>query len=146
MGGPVCMRVVPTADEVVATLAPYCASRPEVGFALLFGSVARGEARPTSDVDVAVRFRGAWPPGLAHPLFTLAADLPRRLRRSVDVVDLAAASPGLAFAVAAEGVMIWEITPGLVDLFRATAYGRYHDTAPLRRLHDTILLQELLQS
>jgi hypothetical protein len=40
--------------ERIAALPDVLAARPEVVFAYLFGSAARGELRPLSDVDVAV--------------------------------------------------------------------------------------------
>ncbi|MGQ0576214.1 MAG: type VII toxin-antitoxin system MntA family adenylyltransferase antitoxin [Pseudonocardia sp.] len=44
----------PSADEVERRLGPVLAGDPRVRFAYLFGSVARGEQRTSSDVDVAV--------------------------------------------------------------------------------------------
>ena len=35
-------------------------TRPDVRLAVLFGSVARGDARPESDLDILVRNRGGW--------------------------------------------------------------------------------------
>ena len=47
-------QVVPTAAHVVERLREELERWPEVLDAYLFGSVARGEAQPHSDVDVAV--------------------------------------------------------------------------------------------
>ena len=47
-------RPVPTVDEVERRLRPILAGEVRVQFAYLFGSVASGENRQTSDVDVAV--------------------------------------------------------------------------------------------
>jgi predicted nucleotidyltransferase len=53
----------------------------------VFGSVARGEARPDSDVDLALHFE----PGRGVLDFCgLIADLEDLLGRRVDIVDLAA--------------------------------------------------------
>src|SRR5690348_11526986 len=53
----------------------------------VFGSVARGEARPDSDVDLALHFE----PGRGVLDFcSLTADLEDLLGRRVDIVDLAA--------------------------------------------------------
>lgn len=69
---------------------------------VLFGSWARGEARPGSDVDVAVQRRGPLPPGVL-------AELRQRLEEStipqrVDIVDLDDAPQALRAAVEREGV------------------------------------------
>lgn len=131
---------------MLAVLRSYFARRGDVRLALLFGSQARGQARERSDVDVAVQFEPAASarPGLDHPLFAVAADLQVLLGRPVDVVDLSRAEPPLAFAVAAEGEVVCEREPGLATEFRAAAFDRYLDTAPLRRLRSVYLIADLL--
>jgi predicted nucleotidyltransferase len=125
-------------------LRDYFRRRGDVRLALLFGSLARGQGRPESDLDVAVRFApGSRRPGLEHPRFAVAADLSPLVGRSVDVVDLDEAPPGLAWAVAAEGIVLREAEPGLATDFRAAAYDRYCDTAPLRRLREAYVLDAL---
>jgi len=69
---------------------------------VLFGSWARGEARPGSDVDVPVERRGPLPPGIL-------AELRQRLEESsvpqrVDLVDLDDAPEALRAVVEREGV------------------------------------------
>ena len=54
----------------------------------LFGSVARGLARPASDVDMGVLFAVEPPATLDAPQFALEGDLERLLGRSVQVVAL----------------------------------------------------------
>ena len=63
--------------------------------AYLFGSAARGEDHPDSDIDVAVLFDTAPPPDLSGPALTLAGDLERALARRVDLVVLNSASADL---------------------------------------------------
>ena len=126
-------------------LEAYLARRRDVRLALLFGSRVRGDARPDSDVDVAVRFdAGTDRGGLAHPRFEVAADLTGLCGRTVDVVDLATAPPALAFAIAGEGRLLFEKSEGLCVEFRAGAYDRYFDTAPLRRVRERYLLEDIL--
>ncbi len=71
--------------------------------AYLIGSRARGDARPQSDIDVALDGHGQPIPKM------LLAELRERLEESlipftVDVVDLAEASAGLRAAARQEGV------------------------------------------
>jgi predicted nucleotidyltransferase len=109
-----------SAEAVAEGLRPPCVGRGDVALAVPFGSWARGQARASSDVDVAVRLlSGAAGRGLDHPLFAVAADLPSRVGRRVDVVDLDRAGPVLAFAIAAESVLLCEAEPGLGVDFRA---------------------------
>ena len=61
----------------------------------LFGSVARGEARADSDVDVGVLFAADPPATLEAPQFALEGELGRLLRAPVQVVALNRASPDL---------------------------------------------------
>lgn len=58
---------------------------PEVQLAIVFGSVARGQARPDSDIDVAVQAKA--PLDVAQKL-ALIGDLAAATGRAVDLVDL----------------------------------------------------------
>ncbi|TMQ05751.1 MAG: nucleotidyltransferase domain-containing protein [Deltaproteobacteria bacterium] len=83
----------------------------DVELALLFGSRARGDAGPSSDIDVAVIGRSIDAIGLAIEL-TDAIGIP------VDVVDLSGDPPlALLLAVLHDGIKINEGRPG--------AYGRF---------------------
>ena len=125
-------------------LRAYFRGRPDVDLAFLFGSVARGEATARSDVDVAVRLMPAAPrQGLRDPVLSIGVDLGGRVGRQVDVLDLDRASPPLAYAVAVDGVLLAEAEEGLHVSFRAAAFDRYADTAPLRRLREIYLLEDL---
>jgi len=69
----------------------------------VFGSVARGEAGPESDVDFLVeagRDTPAWFPG------GLVADLEDLLGRNVDIVEEVALNPGLKDVVLSEAVPV----------------------------------------
>jgi predicted nucleotidyltransferase len=72
---------VETADPVIDSLKKALSGRKDVRLALLFGSRARGRARPDSDADVAV---------LSESLdqFRLMADLSEAAGVDVDVVSL----------------------------------------------------------
>ena len=111
--GPPCyssrMRDALAIDAMTRTLA----GRADVAVALLFGSRARGNHRPDSDVDVAVL-------GNVDHL-ALAADLSRATRHEVQVVDLGSAGYPLLSAIVDDGVLVHEGVPG--------AYGRWRSHA-----------------
>lgn len=94
-----------TSDDVIASLRMH---RPElerlgVRHAALFGSLARGEARVDSDIDIAVDLAD----GVATDMFAYA-----RLRREVaalihptaDIVDRASLKPHIRANVAADAI------------------------------------------
>jgi predicted nucleotidyltransferase len=67
---------------LVASLREALRGRHDVHLAILFGSRARGRARPDSDLDLAVQ-------GENLDLLALARDLSLATRHEVDVVNLA---------------------------------------------------------
>src|SRR4051812_3694383 len=71
--------------------------------AYLFGSFARGTARPDSDVDVAVLYPAAPPSTLDAPQFDLEADLEGMLRRPAQVIVLNTAPVDLVHRVLQDG-------------------------------------------
>jgi uncharacterized protein len=93
--------------RLAAALEPH----DEVELALMFGSRARGEAGPSSDVDVAVI-------GRQVDTINLAVELTDAVGLPVDIVDLSVDPPiVLLLAVLHDGRKIYEGRPG--------AYGRF---------------------
>jgi predicted nucleotidyltransferase len=90
------------------TIADTCRAHPDVAAVYLFGSVARGAARPDSDVDVAVLFTHAPPHRLNSPRFELAGELERALGAPVDLVVLNDAPADLAVRVLRTGTLVLE--------------------------------------
>ena len=103
---------------------------PAVRFAALFGSRARGTARPDSDIDV------AWLPADANlPLgaeLELQAELTRVAGHEVDLVRLDHASSLLRFEVARDGVLLFG-TPSAFTGFRVEAIAEWLDYEPAFR-------------
>jgi uncharacterized protein len=98
---------------IAALLAtPELASRRIAGV-WVFGSHARGQARPDSDVDLAV---------LCDP--ALGVDRPTVIDRAsaaagieIDVIDLASALPALAWEIVTTGQLIRELDEHAVERF-----------------------------
>lgn len=103
--------------------------------AYLFGSVARDEAGPDSDVDVAVLFAAEPPATLDAPQFALEAQLERVLGRSVQVIALNRASPDLVHRVLRDGRLVLEQDASARIRFEVRSRNEYFDMAPIRRLY-----------
>lgn len=121
-------------EEICGILARALERRPEVWEVYLFGSLARGEARAHSDVDVALyvdpRARAAAGEGLGLDA-EIAADLMRALGSNrVDVVLLDAASPLLYHRVLRDGVRILSRDVSATTVREGRALSRYCDYVP----------------
>ncbi len=112
------------ADQVRAALA----QRPEIAFAILFGSAASGNMGPSSDVDIAVRFRpGRAPAG--WDFGGLVMHLESALSRRVDLIDLAATSSTLLHFEMAKGCLVKGDENEFVD-FKCRAFRNWRDFRP----------------
>lgn len=100
----------------------------------IFGSQARGQARPTSDIDIAVLFQKR--PTVLERL-DLQAELAEHLRKPVDLVDLDGASPVLAMQVLRHGQLLLDGNPRRRVAFTTLLVSRYEDLrivrAPIER-------------
>jgi uncharacterized protein len=103
-----------------------------VAAAWVFGSVARGEAREDSDLDVAVLLRDRRADALTHrrELGDLAARLETAAGRRIDLVVLGLRDPILAHRVLSEGVLVSDADPERRIDFTSDALARYLDWAP----------------
>jgi hypothetical protein len=112
------------ADELAAT--------PALAAAWIFGSVARGEAREDSDLDVAVLLRDRRADALSHrrELMHLAARLEAVAGRRVDLVVLGPRDPIVAHRVLSEGRLVYEADRERRIGFQSDALARYLDWAP----------------
>ncbi|MDQ3032366.1 MAG: nucleotidyltransferase domain-containing protein [Myxococcota bacterium] len=120
-----------SADSQIARVV---ASRPEVAAAWIFGSFARGDARPDSDVDVAILLADASATAATHhrALGALALDLEHALGgRRIDLAVLDdRTSPIFAHRVLAEGRLLHEADRERRIAFEWRASVRYLDFRP----------------
>ena len=117
-------------------LADLLESSSDVSLAYLFGSLARGEARRGSDLDLAVLFTG--PPSPAR-IAEIVVALERATGRSVDLVVLNSAPPLLTHEVVSTGRLLVCRDDGERAAFEALAMIRYLDTGHLRRIQHQYL-------
>lgn len=106
-----------------------------IAAAWLFGSVARGTARPDSDVDVGVLFREDPPRTLAGYHFDLEADLQELLGLPVQLVVLNRAPTDLAFFVLRDGKLLVNQDPLRRVDFEVQTRNEYWDMEPNWRLY-----------
>ena len=108
-------------DKIPGALVAFGQLHPEIVRIELFGSVARGEATPGSDVDLVVSFTtNGVPRGLAGYAFLddLEKELAAWLGRSVHLVEQEAVenarrlgNHSLPRAVARDGRLLYEVEP-----------------------------------
>jgi predicted nucleotidyltransferase len=118
---------------VLATLRRALQADERIGYALVFGSVARGTSHAGSDLDVAVAGAGG------RRLTTLElGDVASRLEtatgRPVDVVALEDAPPGLAYRIFRDGTLILERDRAALVARKARAILEYLDFQPIEEL------------
>ena len=118
-------------EQIEAALARVLGTWAMVRAAWLFGSVATGDAGPTSDVDVAVLGAGAL---TFDERARLTVDLGRTAGRPCDVVCVEQASPVLGMAVVDTGRRFFCRDADAADAWEDFALRRHLGTAELRRI------------
>jgi hypothetical protein len=103
----------------------------------LFGSLARGEGRADSDVDVAVLFDAPPPPTLQGQPFDIEDALERALGRRVDLVTLNTAPVDLRIRVLREGRLVIEHDPAARVRFEIATRNEAFDLEPVLRTYRT---------
>jgi predicted nucleotidyltransferase len=117
-------------DVIERTRAFFADAHRDVVAVYVFGSVARGTARPGSDVDVAVLFPTTPEPTLLGRPLTLADDLRGALGCPVDVVVLNDAPPDLVHRVLRDGVLVVERDRAARVRFEVRLRNEYFDLLP----------------
>ncbi|HEX6902631.1 MAG TPA: nucleotidyltransferase domain-containing protein [Thermoanaerobaculia bacterium] len=111
--------------KLVAAMREVLRDRQDVHLALLFGSQARGKARPDSDLDVAVQ-------GENLDVLGLYGDLSLATGREVDVVDLSRAGFALLNAIVRDHVVIHQGRPGAAGRWLQPLVGQYRENRDQR--------------
>jgi predicted nucleotidyltransferase len=103
--------------------------------AYLYGSVARGQARPDSDVDMGVLFATDPPATLDAPQFAIEAALERLLATPVQVVALNRAPADLVHRVLRDGRLVLDRDRAARIRFEVRSRNEYFDMEPIRRMY-----------
>jgi uncharacterized protein len=112
---------------------------PDVLFAYLFGSQARKDALPTSDIDVAVYLNSK---DFFKRKLELIEKLSRATKKEVDLTVLNEASPLLKFVVLSEGELIYEADRSKRLDFDLQATNEYYDFKPYMEMYNKALFKK----
>lgn len=112
-----------------------CSKLPALKMLVLFGSRAKGKATAKSDWDIGVLATSGYYEGF--DIFTLQEEIADVLEISfdrIDLVNLRRCSPLLGYAIACEGIPLYEENSATFHRFQVKASKIYADTAKLRKL------------
>lgn len=132
-------------NEIISQLQTYIASKPEIIFAYLFGSIASGTAGKLSDIDLAIyldpdyRYTGT---GYGYP-YELIEELSSLLSTKVDVVVLNKASIILRHQVIKKGILICNRNDAERRVFHEKAVREYLDIKPILKIQSDYLRKRL---
>jgi predicted nucleotidyltransferase len=117
---------------VEAALTAYFGDAPsDVVAAYVFGSVARGESRPGSDVDVGVLFVSTPEPSLEALPRLLEGGIERLLGAPAQVVVLNDAPPDLVHRVLRDGRLVLDRDRAARIRFEVRARNEFFDIEPM---------------
>lgn len=128
-------------DALLQRLRDTLSARGDVRFAILFGSGARGELKPSSDLDVALRLE---PPPDAWELGGLVSDLMKATGRRVDVVLLPQVRSALLRHEISKGMLLLGEREEWID-FRQQAMREWRDFEPRFRRYTEAGLRKFLR-
>jgi predicted nucleotidyltransferase len=123
--------------EIAGELGSVLSQHPEVAAAYVFGSVARGDATPDSDLDVGIVFAQRGDTAREHVdlIGTLAAEIEGIGGfREVDIVVLESQGPIFCHRVLSEGALVYERDPERRVDFESDTLVRAFDFRPTYEL------------
>jgi len=124
-----------SSNLVTTTEAILADAEANVVAAYLFGSVARGEDRESSDIDITVLLREKPSGSLMGLPFTLEGRLERALGKTVQVIVLNGAAPDLVHRVLRDGVPLLDRDRSFRISFEVYARNQFFDILPTLRMY-----------
>jgi predicted nucleotidyltransferase len=122
-----------SADDERRLAAFFDRSPRGIAAVYLFGSTARGTARPDSDLDIGILFTEVPPATLDGQPYELAADLERSLGRSADVVTLNTAPVDVRSRVLRDGRLVVDRDRSARIAFEIRTRNEAFDLEPILR-------------
>jgi len=120
-------------EDTAEALREFFRSQSSVQAAYLYGSVARGEAGPESDVDVAVLLVHGEPLALQDEALRMEGELERLLGQTVQVVVLNLAPVDLVHRVLRDSLLLAERDRSARIRFEVRSRNEYFDLLPFLR-------------
>ncbi|MFZ5625836.1 MAG: type VII toxin-antitoxin system MntA family adenylyltransferase antitoxin [Bacillota bacterium] len=124
-------------------LGRYLAAKPNILFAFLFGSWARGDGREDSDVDIAVYLKDRDYDILEY--LGWKRDLEEICGRPVDLAILNEATPLLKYQVYLDGILLFSKDELLTSDFLVRALFEYEDIRPYLELTYKCMIERIRQ-
>ncbi|MBI4333583.1 MAG: DUF86 domain-containing protein [Chloroflexi bacterium] len=124
-------RIKTSQTRIVRDLAEWTASYRPIAALILFGSRARGEHTPLSDIDLAYLLEDGLTPEDRNKIdVDIYVNISRRVRSdNITLIDLAQAPPRFAFRVLSEGKVLALGNPERLASFKANLITQNPDAA-----------------
>jgi predicted nucleotidyltransferase len=133
-------------EEIINAVSDYLEHQPDIAAAYIFGSLARGRFRSSSDVDVAILYNSTNSSD-KHDRFERRLDLEIALEelvhRPVQVIDLERAGLPLQYQVRKYGKLVVEKDRRLRVDFEVNSRRLYFDMQRFYRLRNASVLERL---
>ena len=135
-----------TQYELINTIKAALVSKPEIIFAYIFGSVAKGTANKLSDIDLAIYLNNSYEhrsPGYGYQS-ELITELSELLNTKVDLVILNKASTMLRYQVIKNGLLLFSRSDDQRRAFHEKAVRDYLDFKPFLKVQHQYLKQRII--
>ncbi len=125
------IKLTKMSNHIKKQLTHYFQEHPDgIACVYLFGSQARRQSRPASDVDVAVLYKNEVPGGFDGFGIPLAGELEKLISKPVDVIVLNNANVDLIHKVLRDGNIIFESDRDIRIQFEVKSRNAYFDLKP----------------
>lgn len=145
MAMPIRVSSQASSEEIIERSVRFFEERPEIVAVYLFGSRARGPAKETSDVDLAILID----PDVKIDEFELKRDLlvglSRVLRKEIHLVILNRAGELLSAQVFKYGRCLYNSKPGILSRFWAVQFSKIANFACLRSIMEEGFTRKVME-